>query len=87
MCFGALIYLTKAAKISPPQGLWNPSEQRFFTGSEEVSVPIIERCAHDPDMRTPMFQAMKRNPRASAVIVRNQGIYVWGDSWQQCKAT
>ena len=32
-----------------------------------------------------MLEAMKAYPSSNAVIVRRHGIYVWGDTWQDCK--
>ena len=32
-----------------------------------------------------MSEAMRNYPSSNAVIVRRHGIYVWGDTWQDCK--
>ena len=32
-----------------------------------------------------MAEAMRKYPSSNAVIVRRHGIYVWGDTWQDCK--
>ena len=32
-----------------------------------------------------MLEAMRAYPASNAVIVRRHGIYVWGDTWQECK--
>ena len=57
----------------------------MFRYDEELVIPIIENTCFEADLKDDMRDAMSRYPAASAVIVRNHGIYVWGDSWQQAK--
>ena len=52
---------------------------------EELIVPIIENTCFEADLKDAMLDAMLEYPLTNAVMVRNHGIYVWGQTWQQCK--
>lgn len=52
---------------------------------DELVVPIIENTAHEADLKERMDQAIKAYPKATAVLVRRHGVYVWGDSWEHAK--
>ncbi|KAH9621410.1 hypothetical protein KSS87_012544 [Heliosperma pusillum] len=52
---------------------------------DELVVPIIENSAHERDLTDALAEAMEAYPKATAVLVRNHGIYVWGDSWISAK--
>eukprot|EP00094_Tigriopus_californicus_P005228 TCALIF_05041-PA protein Name:"Similar to AGAP000470 Probable methylthioribulose-1-phosphate dehydratase (Anopheles gambiae)" AED:0.14 eAED:0.14 QI:199/0.75/0.6/1/1/1/5/0/447 len=67
-------------------GIHHPLENRAFRYDEEIIVPIIENTCFEADLKDSMLDAMKRYPTSNAVMVRRHGIYVWGKSWQQCKA-
>jgi methylthioribulose-1-phosphate dehydratase len=67
------------------KGIYNPLERRMFRNDEELVIPIIENTCFEADLAQRMLDAMNAYPQSSAVIVRRHGIYVWGDSWQQCK--
>lgn len=45
---------------------------------DELVVPIIENTAHEADLKESMDQAIKAYPKATAVLVRRHGVYVWG---------
>lgn len=49
-------------------------------------VPIIENTPHECDLADSMGDAMRLYPKSSAILVRRHGVYVWGSSWEQCKA-
>lgn len=68
------------------KGIHHPLENRAFRYDEEIVVPIIENTCFEADLKDSMLDAMKRYPTSNAVMVRRHGIYVWGKSWQQCKA-
>ncbi|KAA8526822.1 hypothetical protein F0562_008949 [Nyssa sinensis] len=52
---------------------------------DELVVPIIENTAHERELTESLAEAMEAYPKTTAVLVRNHGIYVWGDSWISAK--
>jgi methylthioribulose-1-phosphate dehydratase len=58
----------------------------MYRYDEELVIPIIENTCFEKDLKDTMLAAMKKYPQTNAVIVRRHGIYVWGDTWQQCKS-
>ncbi|XP_073143785.1 probable bifunctional methylthioribulose-1-phosphate dehydratase/enolase-phosphatase E1 1 [Henckelia pumila] len=52
---------------------------------DELVVPIIENAAHERELTDSLAEAIKAYPKTTAVLVRNHGIYVWGDSWISAK--
>ncbi|KAK8928185.1 putative bifunctional methylthioribulose-1-phosphate dehydratase/enolase-phosphatase E1 1 [Platanthera zijinensis] len=52
---------------------------------DELVVPIIENTAHERELTESLSDAISAYPKATAVLVRNHGIYVWGDSWISAK--
>lgn len=52
---------------------------------DELVVPIIENTAHEGELTESLAQAIEAYPKTTAVLVRNHGIYVWGDSWISAK--
>jgi methylthioribulose-1-phosphate dehydratase len=50
-----------------------------------LEVPIIENTAQERDLAGSLEQAIRENPKTSAVLVRNHGVYVWGRNWKQAK--
>ncbi|KAF8391331.1 hypothetical protein HHK36_023635 [Tetracentron sinense] len=52
---------------------------------DELVVPIIENTAHEGELIESLTEAIEAYPRATAVLVRNHGIYIWGDSWISTK--
>lgn len=52
---------------------------------DELVVPIIENTAHERELTDSLAEAIKAYPKTTAVLVRNHGIYVWGDSWINAK--
>ncbi|XP_016498774.1 putative bifunctional methylthioribulose-1-phosphate dehydratase/enolase-phosphatase E1 1 isoform X2 [Nicotiana tabacum] len=52
---------------------------------DELVVPIIENTAHERELTESLTEAIKAYPKTTAVLVRNHGIYVWGDSWISAK--
>ncbi|KAF8409231.1 hypothetical protein HHK36_005305 [Tetracentron sinense] len=52
---------------------------------DELVVPIIENTAHERELTESLAEAIEAYPRATAVLVRNHGIYIWGDSWISAK--
>ena len=58
---------------------------RGYGYHDTISVPIIENTAHECDLTDALSACIDANPQSDAVLVRNHGIYVWGNSWQQAK--
>ncbi|KAJ8532366.1 hypothetical protein K7X08_012289 [Anisodus acutangulus] len=52
---------------------------------DELVVPIIENTAYERELTESLTEAIKAYPKSTAVLVRNHGIYVWGDSWISAK--
>ncbi|KAL3503204.1 hypothetical protein ACH5RR_037653 [Cinchona calisaya] len=52
---------------------------------DELVIPIIENTAHERELTDSLAEAIKAYPKTTAVLVRNHGIYVWGDNWISAK--
>ncbi|BBH01779.1 haloacid dehalogenase-like hydrolase family protein [Prunus dulcis] len=52
---------------------------------DELVVPIIENTAHEYELTESLAKAIEAYPKTTAVLVRNHGIYIWGDSWISAK--
>ncbi|PIN03773.1 Enolase-phosphatase E-1 [Handroanthus impetiginosus] len=52
---------------------------------DELVVPIIENTAHERELTESLAEAIKAYPKTTAVLVRNHGVYIWGDSWISAK--
>lgn len=52
---------------------------------DELVVPIIENTAREYELTESLAKAIEAYPKATAVLVRNHGIYVWGANWIQAK--
>lgn len=52
---------------------------------DELVIPIIENTAHESELTGSLGEAIAAYPKATAVLVRNHGIFVWGDSWISAK--
>ncbi len=52
---------------------------------DTVSVPIIENTAFERDLADSLGEAIRKNPKTRAILVRGHGVYVWGRDWKQAK--
>ncbi|TMW57632.1 hypothetical protein Poli38472_003557 [Pythium oligandrum] len=52
---------------------------------DELVIPIIENTAFESELADSLADAIQKYPKASAVLVRRHGIYVWGDTWEAAK--
>ncbi|GAV72310.1 Aldolase_II domain-containing protein/HAD_2 domain-containing protein [Cephalotus follicularis] len=52
---------------------------------DELVVPIIENTAYENELTDSLAKAIEAYPKATAVLVRNHGIYIWGESWISAK--
>ncbi|EPX70581.1 5'-methylthioribulose-1-phosphate dehydratase [Schizosaccharomyces octosporus yFS286] len=57
----------------------------FYSVTETVRIPFINNTAHESDLHDSLKAAILAYPEACAVIVRDHGIYCWGDTWQDTK--
>lgn len=52
---------------------------------DELVIPIIENTPSEADLRDSMREAMLAYPRATAILVRNHGMYCYGETWKDAK--
>jgi methylthioribulose-1-phosphate dehydratase len=52
---------------------------------DALVVPIIENTAHECDLADSFADAIRAHPKATAVLVRRHGVYVWGKDWIEAK--
>ncbi|TYJ46289.1 hypothetical protein E1A91_A02G110100v1 [Gossypium mustelinum] len=52
---------------------------------DELVIPIIENTAYENELTDSFAKAIEAYPKTTAVLVRNHGIYGWGDSWISAK--
>ncbi|XP_044474039.1 probable bifunctional methylthioribulose-1-phosphate dehydratase/enolase-phosphatase E1 [Mangifera indica] len=52
---------------------------------DELVIPIIENTAYENELTDSLAEAIEAYPKATAVLVRNHGVYIWGDSWISAK--
>jgi methylthioribulose-1-phosphate dehydratase len=53
--------------------------------ADTLAVPIIENTERECDLTTALKKAIEETPRTQAVLVRNHGVYIWGDTWEKAK--
>ncbi|HEY9886299.1 MAG TPA: methylthioribulose 1-phosphate dehydratase [Vampirovibrionales bacterium] len=51
----------------------------------EHTVPILNNVESECDLAEAVEQIVKEYPLSSAVLVRDHGVYIWGNSYQQAK--
>ncbi|MDP2341665.1 MAG: methylthioribulose 1-phosphate dehydratase [Deltaproteobacteria bacterium] len=55
-------------------------------GFDDVhEVPVIDNTAHECDLADSLREAIEKNPKVHAVVVKRHGLYVWGDDWLAAK--
>ncbi|KAL5571148.1 hypothetical protein UlMin_020745 [Ulmus minor] len=52
---------------------------------DELVVPIIENTDHIGVLMESLAEAINAYPKTTAVLVRNHGVFIWGDSWNSAK--
>ena len=52
---------------------------------DTLRIPIIENTAWEHELADSLGEAIAKNPKACAVLVRRHGMYVWGNSWEEAK--
>ena len=58
---------------------------RGFQNTSYLTIPIIENTEYESELTENLKNAIVQYPKSYAVLVRNHGIYVWGDSWEKAK--
>ncbi len=56
-----------------------------FGAFDTLEVPIIDNTAYECDLTDSLEEAIRKNPKSHAVLVRQHGVYVWGKDWKQAK--
>jgi methylthioribulose 1-phosphate dehydratase/enolase-phosphatase E1 len=52
---------------------------------DELVVPIIENTPSEGELTQSLKEAIAKYPKTTAVLVRNHGVYIWGDNWVNAK--
>ena len=52
---------------------------------DELSIPIIENTAWEHELADSLGEAIEKNPKSVAILVRRHGMYVWGKTWEEAK--
>ncbi|GKU96429.1 hypothetical protein SLEP1_g9666 [Rubroshorea leprosula] len=52
---------------------------------DELVVPIIENTALEGELKESLTDTIRAYPKTTAVLVRNHGVFIWGDSWISAK--
>ena len=52
---------------------------------DELSIPIIENTAWEHELADSLGEAIAKNPKSVAILVRRHGMYVWGKTWEEAK--
>jgi methylthioribulose 1-phosphate dehydratase/enolase-phosphatase E1 len=52
---------------------------------DELVIPIIENTAFEYELTDTLADAITRYPQTHAILVRNHGLYVWGETWEVAK--
>lgn len=52
---------------------------------DELVVPIIENTPHEYELTASLEAAVLKYPKTVAVLVRDHGVYVWGNTWEDAK--
>lgn len=67
------------------KGIYNEEKQKYYDNDEDVIIPIIPNTKYEQDLVDSFKMALTNYPMASAVAVRNHGLYVWGKDWESAK--
>ena len=52
---------------------------------DELCIPIIENTAWEHELADSLGEAIAKNPKSCAILVRRHGMYVWGKTWEEAK--
>ena len=80
-----------ASALVPPGEALTLTRLEMMKGLQGVgyfdvhALPVIDNTAHEHELLARLETAILRYPQASAVIVRNHGVYVWGKTASHAK--
>lgn len=52
---------------------------------DELVIPIIENTPYEYELTASLETAVLKYPKSVAVLVRDHGVYVWGNTWEDAK--
>ena len=82
-CLATMIHpLSKEFRITHMEMIKGIQGHGYY---DELVVPIIENTAREYELTESLAEAIAAYPKATSVLVRNHGIYIWGDSWISAK--
>lgn len=82
-CLATMIHpLSKEFRITHMEMIKGIQGHGYY---DELVVPIIENTAYEYELTESLANAIAAYPKTTAVLVRNHGIYIWGDSWISAK--
>ncbi|OMJ20589.1 Methylthioribulose-1-phosphate dehydratase [Smittium culicis] len=67
------------------KGIRRDGTNSYLKYFDTLVVPIIDNTAEERDLTSFMADAMDKYPETCAVLVRNHGVYVWGNTWEKAK--
>jgi len=76
----------RISHIEMIKGIVDAETKQAHMFNDTLVVPIIDNTNFERDLTASMAEAMLKYPKTNCVLVRRHGCYVWGESWQKCKA-
>lgn len=67
------------------KGIKKGTTNENYDYRDRLVVPIIENTSFEKDLANMLSAAIEIFPNTNAVLVRNHGVYVWGNDWKQAK--
>jgi len=84
-CLASLLYSGTEFKMKNQgimKGLYNETLKRNYNMEEIITIPIADELNKEK-----LGEALQKSNGPNPVIIRNQGIFIWAEDWQKCKAT
>merc|ERR1712226_798923 len=84
-CLASLLYSGTEFKMKNQgiiKGLYNEALKRNYNMDEMVAIPII----NDLESLDKLKEILHKYCGSNIIIIRNQGVFIWADDWQKCKA-
>ncbi|KAL5007204.1 hypothetical protein ScPMuIL_016010 [Solemya velum] len=75
----------RVTHIDMIKGIRKNKSGGYYRYDEMLVVPIIDNAQDEKDLKLQMAEAMAEQPETCAVLVRRNGMYVWGNTWEQAK--
>ncbi|VDL72611.1 unnamed protein product [Nippostrongylus brasiliensis] len=67
------------------KGVYDPFTGKNFNYDDTLIIPIIENQPHEGQLLPALEECLKVHQRSCAVLVRNHGLFVWGNTWEKTK--